>query len=182
MLREPDGPNLTRRAVIAPIVQGANPRVVQILGEEDPQRLLLLVAAEDLSHLEHGEWTAAAAGERHGVGAPHPFHVLVREGERHGDGPGQSVGQMHRLQDRVVVLLSLEPGERGERAHRKHLQVRELTFADVELRVVTGLCGQLLGLRARREQVDQRPAVRRDGLVRGHGSAFLGTSVPDERA
>src|SRR5436190_15901011 len=78
---------------------------------------------------------------------------------------------MHRLEDRVVVALGLEPGERAEGAGGEHLQVRELSFADRDTRDVSGLVRQDLCVGGRNLQVHQRAAVRRDGgnVVR-HGS------------
>src|SRR3972149_4808808 len=78
-----------------------------------------------------------------------PLHVVVRERKGHRDGPRDPVRKVHRLQDRAVLGLALEPRERREGAHREHLEVGQLASADPHLGKVNGLAGHPapLGLR-----------------------------------
>ena len=92
---------------------------------------------------------------------------------------------MHVLDDGAVVLLAHEPGERGKRAHREHLQIGQLALADGHLGEMLGFLGRPLGLPSRKDQVDQRAAVWGNGLGRAHGvgkhSVSPSTDTPDER-
>jgi hypothetical protein len=100
--------------------------------------------------------------------------VVVGDAEHDRDRPREAVGEMHRLQDRVVVVLGLEAGEGAEGARREHLQVGELALADRQQREVRGFVAERLGVRARDQKVDEGTAVRRDRrTVFGHGRAFL---------
>jgi hypothetical protein len=101
--------------------------------------------------------------------------IVVADTQHDRDRPRESVAQVHRLEDRAVVGLGLEPGKGAERAGREHLEIGELPFADRELREVGGLVGEGATLRVRRQQVHEGTAVGRDGPeVIGHGKASLG--------
>ena len=68
-----------------------------------------------------------------------PLHVVVGEGQRDRDRPGQAVRQVHRLQHGHVVRLAHEPPQRGQGPDREHLQVGELARVDHELGQVVRL-------------------------------------------
>ena len=75
-------------------------------------RLLRPVPLEDLGDPKDRERLAPLGGdERHRVGAAEPVGAVLVDRQRDGDRPGQAVLEVHRLEDRVVVGLALEPRE-----------------------------------------------------------------------
>ena len=172
MLGEPDRADRPGQAEVAGLVQGFHTGVLEVLGPEDAERLLLAVAFVDLGDLDDGEGLAVLLGEeRDGLGAADPLHLLLVERQRDRDRPCEPVLEVHRLQDRVVVTLALEADERRQCAHREHLEVRELAGVHDDLRQVRRLPGERPGLGALGQQIHERPAVGRDGVLRGHGSS-----------
>jgi hypothetical protein len=80
--------------------------------------LVLLVVLVDLLDVEHGEESAEPVGERDAA-------VLrrLRDGEADGQGPGKPVGEVHLLDDVLVVALTHEAGQRRKGARGEHVQV-----------------------------------------------------------
>src|SRR5207248_2848801 len=155
--REVDHADRSREAVVARLVERLHARMLPIGRAEDTVRLSLSVAPERLLDGDDRErLSALGPDERNLVGAADALQVLLRERERDGDRPRQPAGEMHALEDRAVVLLSLEPGERRERADREHLQVGELPRVDRELGEVARLLTCTVTLALRNEEVDER--------------------------
>src|SRR3989304_3286289 len=98
-------------------------------GRQEPRLgLPFSVTLEDLLDLEDGERILAVVGDECNRVAPaDPLHVVVRERKGHRDGPRDPVRKVHRLQDRAVLGLALEPRERREGEYRReHLEVGQL--------------------------------------------------------
>ncbi len=111
--RQPQYTKLARRAEVSGLVQGLHTGVTEIPRAEDRVGLALAVAPEQTRHLQDGDRLAALLrNERDGVGSADPLRLLVGERQGDGDRPGQPGRKVHRLQDRGVVALALEPGER----------------------------------------------------------------------
>jgi hypothetical protein len=158
-------------AAVAGLAECLHPGVLEVLGPEDGRRLLRAVPLEDLADPQDGEGLFTFGGdERNGVGAAQPVGAVLVDGEGHGDRPGKSVLEVHRLEHRVVVGLTLEAGERRERADGEHLEVGELAFGDDERREVAGFVAQ--GLRVLGDELHEGSPVWIDG---GHGRS----SFPD---
>ena len=123
-------------------------------------RLLRPVALEDLGDPKDRERLASLGGdERHRVGAAEPVGAVLVDGKGDGDRPGQPVLEVHRLEDRVVVGLALEPREGRERADREHLEVGELALGDDERGEVAGLIAERVGVGPLREELHEGSPV-----------------------
>ena len=114
--RERDRLERAGDAAIARLVERLHARVLEVLGLVHGLRLLRAVALEDLGDAEDRERLAPLGRrERHGARTAETVRAVLVDRQRHGDRPREAVLQVHRLEDRVVVGLPLEPGEGRQR-------------------------------------------------------------------
>ena len=159
-------------AEVAGVVERLHPGVLEILGPEHAECLLLAVALEHLGDVDDRDRVRTLGGEqRDRAPGADPLHVVIGQRERDRDRPRQPVRQVHRLQDGDVVVLPHEPRQRGQRPDGEHLQVGELPGVDHELGQVVGLGAGGISSTLGDEQVDELAAVRGDRRVVGHGTS-----------
>jgi hypothetical protein len=179
VLGQAERANRACEAEVARLVERRHARVLELLGPIDTERLLLTIALEDLGDVDDRDRVAPLPRQKgHRVPGADPLHIVVGEGQRDRDRPGQAAGQVHRLQDGEVVGLADEPRQRGQGPHGEHLQVGELPGVHHQLgevvRLGSGCFPPILG----HEQVDEVATVRSDRRVVGHGAS---TFRRDER-
>ena len=138
--------------VLAGLAVQARDAGVRLLGRAEAQLGLVPgVVGEHLGDVEHGQQRAVLGGQRDALAARR-----LGDRERDGQRPDRAVGELHALDDALVVGAAHEAAQRRERAAREHVEVGELAPAERDPLERLDAVGALAGAG------DERAAVRGD--------------------
>ena len=125
---------------------------VRLLGRAEAQLgLVLRVVGEHLCDIEHRQQRAVLGRQRDLLAARR-----LGDRERHGQRPDRPVGELHALDDALVVGPAHEAAQRRERSAGEHVEVCQLAPAERDPLERLDALGALAGAG------DERPAVRGD--------------------
>src|SRR5215207_5656009 len=127
-------------------VEGTYAGVLQVGRTVDLPRLALLLVGVAVLEEHRGDHAPVAVLKGYLLALAYGVRLVLADGERDGHAPHQAAGEMHGLDDALVVLADHKARKRGEDAGGDHLQVGERSRADCYLLQLLCLMLALLAL------------------------------------